>query len=43
MDDLVLAKLNLDVFGSNFCDDGPPSLTSFVFQAYDGSCFPSLS
>src|SRR5437667_5621670 len=35
MDDLVLAKLNLNVFGSNFALPTPP-LSPLSFQAYNG-------
>ena len=40
MDDLVLAKLNLNVFGSNFALPTPP-LSPLSFQAHhNGSYFP---
>ena len=39
MDDLVLAKLNLNVFGSNFALPTPP-LSPLSFQARNGRYFP---
>jgi hypothetical protein len=44
MDDLVLAKLNLNVFGSNFGAYPTPPLTPLSFQAHhgEGSYFPDV-
>ena len=40
MDDLVLEKLNLNVFGSNFAVYPTPPLSPLSFQVFEGEYFP---
>jgi hypothetical protein len=43
MEDLVLPKLNLNVFESNFAMFPTPPLTPLAFRAAEGSYFPDAS
>jgi hypothetical protein len=40
MDELVLMKMNLNVFGSNFAIYPSPPLSPLSFQSHEGSYFP---